>query len=65
MSISYHDHVNEDSLNGATDEEVTGWGASYTVGSMTFKAHRNHGDNLGNAASMESEHTEVGVTFAF
>ena len=64
MSISYHDHVNDDSTV-ATDEEVTGWSASYTVGSMTFKAHRNHGDNLTNAASMESEHTEVGVTFAF
>ena len=64
MSISYHDHVNDDSTV-ATDEEVTGWSASYTVGSMTFKAHRNHGDNLGNAASKESEHTEIGVTFAF
>ena len=63
MSISYHDHVNDDTT--ATDEEVTGWSASYTVGSMTFKAHRNHGDNLGNAANKESEHTEIGVTFAF
>jgi len=32
---------------------------------MTFKAHRNHGDNLGNITAMESEHTEIGVTFAF
>ena len=46
-------------------QEVTGWSASYTVGSMTFKAHRNKGTNLGNAATKESEHTEVGVTFAF
>ncbi len=64
MSISYHDHVNDDSTL-ALDEEVTGWSASYTSGGMTFKAHRNHGDNLGNAAAMESEHTEIGVTFAF
>jgi outer membrane protein OmpU len=64
LSISYHNHTNDDSTV-ATDEEVTGWGASYTVGSMTFKAHRNVGDNLTNAASNESEHTEVGVTFAF
>ena len=49
----------------ATDEEATGWSASYTVGSMTFKAHRNKGTNLGNAVTNESEHTEVGVTFAF
>jgi outer membrane protein OmpU len=64
MSISYHDHVNDDSTV-TTDEEVTGWGASYTVGSMTFKAHRNKGTGLRNAASSESEHTEIGVTFAF
>ena len=64
MSISYHDHVNDDSTV-TTDEEVTGWSASYTVGSMTFKAHTNHGDGIGNTASNESEHTEVGVTFAF
>ena len=64
MSISYHDHTSDDNTV-ATDEEVTGWGASYTVGSMTFKAHRNVGNNLSNAASNESEHTEVGVTFAF
>ncbi|MBC8304733.1 MAG: porin, partial [Pelagibacterales bacterium] len=64
MSISYQDHTNDDSTL-ATDEEATGWSASYTVGSMTFKAHRNKGTNLTNIASMESEHTEVGVTFAF
>ncbi len=63
MSISYQSHENDDGT--ATDEEATGWSASYTVGSMTFKAHRNVGDNLTNAASNESEHTEVGVTFAF
>ena len=63
LSISYQDHVNDDTT--ATDEEASGWAASYTVGSMTFKAHRNKGTNLGNATGNESEHTEVGVTFAF
>ena len=64
LSISYQDHVNDDN-KVTTDEEATGWSASYTVGSMTFKAHRNKATNVGNAASMESEHTEIGVTFAF
>ena len=32
---------------------------------MTFKVHRNTADDVSNAASNESEHTEVGVTFAF
>ena len=63
MSISYQDHNNDDGT--ATDEDATGWSASYTSGGMTFKLHRNSADNVGNAVSKESEHTEVGVTFAF
>ena len=65
LSISYQNHENDDMHQLATDEEATGWSASYTVGSMTFKAHRNQATNVGNAIANESEHTEVGVTFAF
>ena len=64
LSISYQDHENDDSTT-AVDEEATGVSMSYTVGSMTFKAHRNKGTILGNATTRESEHTEIGVTFAF
>jgi len=64
VSISYQSHENEGS-NEATDEDAEGWSASYTTGGMTFKAHRNDADNIGNAVNMESEHTEVGVSFAF
>ena len=64
MSISYQNHENEGS-NEANDEEATGVSVSYTTGGMTFKAHRNKGTNVGNAASKTSEHTELGVTFAF
>jgi len=63
MSISYQTHENDDTT--VTDEDATGWSASYTVGSMTFKAHRNQATNVGNIVANESEHTEVGVTFAF
>jgi len=63
MSISYQHHENDDTT--ATDEDATGWSASYTSGGMTFKLHRNTADNVGNIVSNESEHTEVGVTFAF
>ena len=63
VSISYQNHTNEDTT--ATDEEASGWSASYTSGGITFKAHRNTADDVGNAVSNESEHTEVGVTFAF
>ena len=64
ISISYQNHENNDSTVG-TDEEADGWSASYTSGGMTFKVHRNHADNVTNSANNESEHTEIGVTFAF
>ena len=64
VSISYQAHENDDSSN-SVDEEATGVSASYTSGGMTFKVHRNSADDVGNTASNESEHTEVGVTFAF
>ena len=64
MSISYQDRTNDQAAN-TIDEEITGWSASYTSGGMTFKLHRNTADNVGNIVSNESEHAEVGVTFAF
>ena len=64
MSISYQSHESDDSTN-SVDENATGVSASYTSGGMTFKVHRNTADDVGNVVSNESEHTEVGVTFAF
>ena len=64
LSLSYQDRTNEVAGN-TVDEEITGWSAAYTMGSMTFKAHRNQGDGMDNTVSQESEHTEIGVTFAF
>jgi len=64
ISISYQDHENDDSTN-SVDEDAKGYSASYTSGGVTFKVHRNKGDNITNTASNTSEHTEVGVTFAF
>ena len=64
MSISYQAHENDDNTT-TVDEEATGISASYTSGGITIKMHRNSGDDLGNAVSNESEHTEIGVTFAF
>ena len=66
ISVSYQNHTSESSLSTeTTDEEAEGWSVSYTTGGMTFKAHTNSADNVNNSANMESEHTEVGVTFAF
>ena len=63
MSISYQSHENDDTTS--TDEEAEGWSVSYTTGGITLKAHRNSADNVSNTTASESEHTEVGVTFAF
>ena len=64
MSISYQ--TRENTRVGTTvDEEIDGWSASYTMGSMTFKAHSNEGTGMDNTATKTSEHTEIGVTFAF
>jgi outer membrane protein OmpU len=63
MSISYGEWTNED--NTAVDEEITGVNASYTMGSMSFVFQASEGDNLGNSTGVESEHTEIGVSFAF
>ena len=64
MSVSYQDHTNDDNTN-SIDEEAHGISASYTSGGITFSLHRNTADNVSNTTTSESEHTEVGVTFAF
>ncbi len=64
MSVSYGQRENEDDQT-TVDEEISGWSASYTMGSMSFVAHRNKGTGVGNTSNSESEHTEIGVTFAF
>jgi outer membrane protein OmpU len=64
MSVSYQNHEN-DASGTTVDEEASGISASYTSGGMTFKVHRNTGDDITNTVTNESEHTEIGVTFAF
>jgi outer membrane protein OmpU len=63
MSVSYGEWTNEDTT--ATDEEISGFNASYTMGSMSFALQISDGDNIGNSSGVESEHTELGVSFAF
>jgi len=64
MSISYQSRTN-DRAGTSIDEEIDGFSASYTMGSMTFKLHSNEGTGMDNTATKTSEHTEIGVTFAF
>jgi outer membrane protein OmpU len=49
----------------ANDEEIDGASIAYSMGGMALKAHTSKGENMGGAATNESEHTEVSISFAF
>jgi len=48
-----------------TDQEDSGFSASYTMGSMSLTAAFNSSDNVGGASGTDDEHKEVGLAFAF
>ena len=64
LSVSYG-MIETDITGQAKDEELTGFSVGYSMGGMTVNAHRNEGENMGGAASNESEHTEISISFAF
>jgi outer membrane protein OmpU len=64
LSISYGSQ--ETTADGDSDKQkVTGVSVGYSMGSMTIKAHQNKGENIAQVADIESEHTEVAISFAF
>jgi outer membrane protein OmpU len=50
---------------GKTDEESTGFAASYTMGSLTLAGHANKTDDVAGSAGVEDSVKEVSVAFAF
>jgi outer membrane protein OmpU len=48
-----------------TDEESTGFGASYTMGSMSLKGTTATQDAQGGAQGTDDKHTEIVLSFAF
>jgi outer membrane protein OmpU len=48
-----------------TDQEDSGFGVSYTMGSMSLTAAFNTSDNVGGASGTDDEHKEIGLAFAF
>jgi outer membrane protein OmpU len=48
-----------------TDQEDSGFSASYTMGSMSLTAAFNSSDNVGGTSGTDDEHKEVGLAFAF
>jgi outer membrane protein OmpU len=64
LSISYGSQ--ETTADGDSDKQkVTGVSVGYSMGSMTIKAHKNKAENIQQVANVESEHTEVAISFAF
>jgi len=63
MAISYGI---QDTDNGSgTDQEASGFSASYTMGALSLKAYRNEVDNLAHASGATSEKTEISLSVAF
>jgi outer membrane protein OmpU len=50
---------------GSTDQEDSGFGVSYTMGSMSITAAFNSSDNAGGTSGTDDEHKEIGLAFAF
>ncbi|WP_415303993.1 porin [Candidatus Pelagibacter sp. Uisw_090] len=64
LSISYGSQETE--KEGDTDEQdVTGMSIGYSMGGMSLKAHSNKAENIQQVAGIESEHTEISLSFAF
>jgi outer membrane protein OmpU len=64
LSVSYG-MIETDITGQAKEEELSGFSIGYSMGGMTVKAHSHKGENMGGAASNETEHTEISVSFAF
>lgn len=63
MAISYGI---QDTDNGSgTDQDASGFSASYTMGALSLKAYKNEVDNLNHASGETSEKTEISLSVAF
>ena len=65
LSVSYGISNVEYELSTKTDEESSGFSASYTMGSMTLGAVANKTDSVTGTAGTDYSFTEVSLAFAF
>ncbi|MDA7470433.1 porin [Candidatus Pelagibacter ubique] len=63
MAISYG--IQDTDNGSATDQEASGFSASYTMGALSLKAYKNEVDNLAHASGNTSEKTEISLSVAF
>ena len=64
FSVSYGEHT-VDFEASTSDEESSGFSASYTMGSMTLGAVANKTDSVTGTAGTDYSFTEVSLAFAF
>jgi outer membrane protein OmpU len=65
LSVSYGMSTVEFEASGKTDQEDSGFAASYTMGSMSFSASSNKSDNAGGTSGNDDTHKEISLAFAF
>ena len=64
FSISYGQHTFDDG-NSTSDQESSGFSASYTMGGTTISAAFNETDNIRGAAANDEDSYEIALSFAF
>jgi outer membrane protein OmpU len=65
LSVSFGMSTVEFEAAAKTDQEDSGFSASYTMGSMSLNASFNSSDNVGGTSGTDDEHKEIGLAFAF
>jgi outer membrane protein OmpU len=65
LSVSWGMSTVEFESASKTDQEDSGFSASYTMGSMSLTAAFNSSDNVGGTSGTDDEHKEIGLAFAF
>jgi len=65
LSLSWGMSTVEFEDGSLSDQEDSGFSASYTMGSMSLTAAMNSSDNVSGASGTDDEHKEIGLAFAF
>jgi outer membrane protein OmpU len=65
LSVSWGMSTVEFEAAAKTDQEDSGFSASYTMGSLSLNATFNSSDNVGGTSGTDDEHKEIGLAFAF
>ena len=65
FSVSYGQHEYDDGDTTLSDQESSGFSASYTMGGTTISAAFNETDNIRGVASNDEDSYEIALSFAF